>query len=91
MNSSLGVLVWNGQDLFNGHYNTDIISQLNSLQGIHTRVPRRPLPARLFIFPYNYKALASLTVRETALMACFLFPAYQIILRIGEKNRKTDP
>jgi len=32
-----------------------------------------------------------MTVRETPPGACFLFPAGQLILRIREKSRKTDP
>lgn len=48
------------------------------------------LPA-FFSFSFTGRGLASLTVRETARMTGFLFPAGQLILRIREKSRKTDP
>ncbi|WP_345891956.1 tyrosine-type recombinase/integrase [Pantoea ananatis] len=44
-----------------------------------------------FIFFIITRGLASLRVRETAPGACFLFPSDQVILRIREKSRETDP
>ncbi|MDQ1228570.1 hypothetical protein QE443_004831 [Pantoea ananatis] len=48
------------------------------------------LPA-FFSFSFTGRGLASLTVRETARSAAFLFPSDQVILRIREKSRITDP
>lgn len=48
------------------------------------------LPA-FFCFSFNGRGYALLTVDKTASKACFLFPAAQVILRIREQSRKTDP